>query len=320
MLLGSGLIDGRGRRNSYSDQQISEVARLLKGWIWETDRRHRFSYMSDSVLEFTGKPPAWHYGKTWEELGNKPYQDACYAKFQRLVSEHRPFGPIEFLREQDGSTLWIRTIGKPRFDADGTFSGYFGIEYNAAAEMHAVESHQGSGKIVAASVRHLQCAVDKFACAVALFDGGHRLTFANDLYYEALGLSRQRFPSGTRLHDIVAFQSRRGDFIGVKSGDLVEAKLRHVEEGKHFRIERTCRDGRKLEVYSAPLSCGGHLRTYADVTMRVEMNWRLSWAIRELQSRDRYLEHVRELATVTQTLANSGGRDQIDKGAQIGAA
>jgi PAS domain-containing protein len=51
-------------------RRLETVTDLMSGWVWETDPEHRFTYMSDSVERFTGRPASWHYGRTREQLGN----------------------------------------------------------------------------------------------------------------------------------------------------------------------------------------------------------------------------------------------------------
>ena len=103
------------------EQYLSTATQLLRGWLWETDAEHRITFMSDSVAEFAGKPPAWHYGKTRQELGNYTSSDPDSRLLADQLAARKPLGPLEFRREQDGSTIWMRTMGLPRFGSDGRF-------------------------------------------------------------------------------------------------------------------------------------------------------------------------------------------------------
>ncbi|MGE0701792.1 MAG: PilZ domain-containing protein, partial [Hyphomicrobiaceae bacterium] len=40
-----------------------------------------------------------------------------------------PFGPIDFVRFDKGQPFFMRTSGKPQFDAEGNFTGYVGVAY-----------------------------------------------------------------------------------------------------------------------------------------------------------------------------------------------
>ena len=81
--------------------QMEAAMLLLRGWVWETDEEYRFTYMSDSVVSFTGRPPEWHYGHTREELGNCVVSAEEAELARRQLAECDPFGPFEYQRRQD---------------------------------------------------------------------------------------------------------------------------------------------------------------------------------------------------------------------------
>ncbi|MGE3918156.1 MAG: PilZ domain-containing protein, partial [Hyphomicrobiaceae bacterium] len=110
------------------------VTGILGGWVWETDAEHRFVYMSPSVERYAGKPPEWHYGKTRQELGNTSVSTADGCPWTEQLAAREPFGPVDFIRYQDGHALWMRTMGEPQFDADGAFTGYIGIAFELPGE------------------------------------------------------------------------------------------------------------------------------------------------------------------------------------------
>ncbi len=118
-------------------RRLSTVTEILRGWIWETDAEHRFTYMSDSVEHFAGRPPEWHYGKTRQDLGNLNAINAEHQKLLQQLENHETFGPIEFVRNQNGQQLWMRTIGQPQFDSVGRFLGYCGIAFDITSEVDA---------------------------------------------------------------------------------------------------------------------------------------------------------------------------------------
>ena len=122
-------------------QRLAALTEILKGWIWETDTQHRFTFLSDSVTRCTGRPPEWHYGKTRQELGNLNGDAAQHETYLRQLDARAQFGPIDFVRYQDGLQLWMRTIGLPQFDADGNFTGYCGLAFEVTAE---IERRQGN--------------------------------------------------------------------------------------------------------------------------------------------------------------------------------
>jgi PAS domain-containing protein len=79
-------------------RRLDAVTAILRGWIWETDAEHRFTFMSESVTRFSGHSPEWHYGKTRQQLGNLCPNNAEHQKFIRQLEMHEMFGPADFVR------------------------------------------------------------------------------------------------------------------------------------------------------------------------------------------------------------------------------
>ena len=127
--------------NAREMQRLTALTEILRGWIWETDTEHRFTYLSESVTKYVGRSPEWHYGKTRQELGNLHPDNADHQHYLRQLDAREKFGPIDFVRYQNGLQLWMRTIGLPQFDAEGRFTGYFGLAFEVTAE---IESRQGN--------------------------------------------------------------------------------------------------------------------------------------------------------------------------------
>ena len=125
-------------------RRLETATEILRGWIWETDAEHRFTYLSDSVARFAGRPPEWHYGKTRQDLGNLNPSNAEHQHYIRQLETKSMFGPIEFVRYQNGVQLWMRTVGMPQFDAEGRFTGYCGLAFDVSDE---VEARQGNRRV-----------------------------------------------------------------------------------------------------------------------------------------------------------------------------
>lgn len=121
--------------NARELQRLATLTEIMHGWIWETDAKHRFTYLSDSVARFAGRPPEWHYGKTRHELGNLNLDDAQQQTYMRQIDAHEKLGPFDFVRYQNGQQMRMRTIGLPQFDADGHFAGYCGVAFEVTGDL-----------------------------------------------------------------------------------------------------------------------------------------------------------------------------------------
>ncbi|MEZ5818575.1 MAG: PilZ domain-containing protein [Hyphomicrobiaceae bacterium] len=118
----------------YLRRRLDTVTTILGGWIWETDRQHRFTYMSPSVERFAGRPPEWHYGKTRQDLGNMGLRTIDGKSWVDQLEQHAVFGPVDFVRYQANRTFVLRTIGHPQFDARGEFTGYCGVAFELPSD------------------------------------------------------------------------------------------------------------------------------------------------------------------------------------------
>lgn len=121
--------------NARELQRLTILTQILRGWIWETDVEHRFTYLSDSVARYAGRPPEWHYGKTRQELGNLNLDEAQRQIYMRQIDAREKLAPFDFVRYQNGQQMGMRTIGLPQFDADGHFTGYCGVAFEVTGEI-----------------------------------------------------------------------------------------------------------------------------------------------------------------------------------------
>lgn len=202
-------------------QRLAAVAEILRGWIWETDVDHRFTYVSDSATRFAGQSPEWHYGKTRQDLGHLNADNPQHQKFLRQLDAREKFGPLDFVRFQSGIQLWMRTIGLPQHDADDRFVGYCGVAFEVTAE---IESRQGNRRLeprrrVARTATIAdQAALTPVPCVILdVSNSGARL----DVPASATVPHRFKLmidaDASERICDVVW---RRGNAIGVRFADL----------------------------------------------------------------------------------------------------
>lgn len=113
----------------------------------------------------------------------------------------------------------------------------------------------------------LQTTLDTMDQGIFMADTEGRLKVYNRRTLELLDLPPEVMSGAPTVHDILAFQRRRGDF------DAMPADERHklgpaVEDGKLSIYEREGPNHTVLEVRTAPIVGGGAVRTYTDVTAR----------------------------------------------------
>lgn len=125
---GAGGIEPVCHGRALDARSLASLLECDADWIWETDARHRISYLSDSYFDVTGIDPARVVGRSLEQLLNSPQHGGdALVHFDHLQAR-QPFRGFT-CEVKDGRTrsIWVSLSGFPRFDAAGTFQGYLGV-------------------------------------------------------------------------------------------------------------------------------------------------------------------------------------------------
>ncbi|WP_322890543.1 MULTISPECIES: putative bifunctional diguanylate cyclase/phosphodiesterase [unclassified Yoonia] len=137
-------------------RNLEDFAGIASDWFWETDHAHRFTYFSTRMEEVTRLRTADLLGRDRVALAAKATSAAWQSHLDDLAA-HRPFRDFEYevIRPSDGSVLWLRTAGVPRFDADGTFIGYRGTGHDITREKLTIMQLEQSNAALAVRNREL---------------------------------------------------------------------------------------------------------------------------------------------------------------------
>lgn len=125
-------IVGLSRRIKDSEERFRDFAESSADWLWETDKEHRFSFISDegNVHTSTGFRREHIIGKKRADFVDMDVErfPEKWRKHQADIDAHRPFKGLEYpIALPDGSVREFSVRGNPVFDADGVFNGYRGV-------------------------------------------------------------------------------------------------------------------------------------------------------------------------------------------------
>ncbi len=241
------------------DRRMQDFAATGRGWFWETDAELRFTYMSDSVLDVSGLPPEWHYGKTRAEIGSpaSPGAEEWTAHLAAL-DRREPFNDFVYAREGPDGTRWLRTSGLPFYDPTGDFAGYRGTATDVTAEILAQNHSQ-----------QLVAAIETLDELFALWDPDDRLLVCNRRFRELNTDVAETIAPGTTFADYL----RAGiaadlfpDAVADPDGWFADRMARHRDPGVPFEQRR--RDGRWLQISEQRLPNGSIATISADITDR----------------------------------------------------
>ena len=111
----------------HNEERFRAFAVTSSDWFWETDRNHRFSYVSEGVNAF-GIDVSEMIGRSREEIaaasGNNTVKwDDHFAVLER----HEPFRDFVYTWKNNAGGQGAASVsGDPFFDPDGRFLGYRG--------------------------------------------------------------------------------------------------------------------------------------------------------------------------------------------------
>ena len=130
-----------------SRRRFEDFAETTADWFWETDEELRFTYVSKNVEHALGIPAELHYGKTHENIIDPEIDLDLWTEHLDTLVARKPFRDFTFCRRgADAEQRWVRTSGKPVYDADGAFRGYHGTGTDVTTSVRREVALQESEK------------------------------------------------------------------------------------------------------------------------------------------------------------------------------
>ena len=240
-------------------QRVDDFAEVMGGWFWETDAQNRFTYFSPSVFDITGVPPEWHYGKTRRDIGHpKTVSADAWQRHLDTIERRLPFSDFVFQRTGPDGIKWMRTSGKPVFDADGTFKGYRGTATDATAEIEAQNR-----------ASRLSYAIENLEEFFVLWDPSDRLITCNAQFREINAKVAHTTVPGTHFDDHIRAALKAGLYPGARGREedwFEKRKKQHRNPNGSFELER--QDGRWILLSEQKLPDGSIATISTDITER----------------------------------------------------
>jgi PAS domain S-box-containing protein len=126
-----------------SEQRFRDYAETASDWFWETGPDHRVTHVSDH-LNAVGIVPSRLTGVfRWDIATDIESEPEKWRLHRAMHDAHRPFRDFVYsTASENGSPVYVRSSGKPFFDASGTFLGYRGTGTDITATIRADHAEQ----------------------------------------------------------------------------------------------------------------------------------------------------------------------------------
>ncbi len=130
-----------------SEHRFRDYAETASDWFWETGPDHRVTRISDP-LNAVGIAPSRVTGVArWDiatDVGSEPEK---WQRHRAMHDAHQPFRDFVYSTvSESGSPVYVRSSGKPFFDASGNFLGYRGTGTDITATIRADHAEQALHK------------------------------------------------------------------------------------------------------------------------------------------------------------------------------
>ena len=209
-----------------SERRFRDFAEVASDWLWETDRDHRFTYVSERFREAAGIAPEMRIGKRRRDIDLTVTNQEQWTRHLADLDAHRPFKNLTYdYRDLSGRIRHVRVSGKPVFTPRGEFLGYRGTGTDITAEVEAIR------EAVRAHQR-LADALENIPAAFSVFDSAERIEIVNEKMLQMYpGNPLLRTPGVTR-EEIVRWSLEHGELIPGESGpeSWLEMRLRQFRD------------------------------------------------------------------------------------------
>jgi PAS domain S-box-containing protein len=130
-----------------SEQRFRDYAETASDWLWETGPDHRITRISEHI-NVVGFNSSRLPGITrWEVASDLETEPEKWRRHRETLDAHWPFRDFVYgIINESGSQVYVRTSGKPVFDAEGRFLGYRGTGNDVTASIRADQAEEALRK------------------------------------------------------------------------------------------------------------------------------------------------------------------------------
>jgi PAS domain S-box-containing protein len=130
-----------------SEQRFRDYAETASDWLWETGPDHRVTHLSEHASTADIPAPAATGDLRWEIASDFESEPEKWRQHREKLEAHLPFRDLVYRTDNRmGYPIYVRTSGKPVFDATGQFLGYRGVSTDITASIRADQAERALRK------------------------------------------------------------------------------------------------------------------------------------------------------------------------------
>ena len=243
-----------------SEVRFRALTELTSDWYWEQDAQFRFIHMSDGLPTNSRLRLNDYKGATRWELPHAGVSDLQWASHRAALAAHQTFHEFEMQRPtRDGGWVWVSVSGVPIVDAQGEFTGYWGVGRD-------ITSRKISEQQLRESQNQYQELVEWAPLGLSVHQNG-RIVYINPAAMRMWGAATTSELLGTRVQSRFHPQSLESEGERMQA-ILLKGLHASVRQSKYLRL-----DGRAIDVetQAMPISFGGApavLISFQDISAR----------------------------------------------------
>lgn len=246
----------------HSEKRFRALAEMSEDWFWEQDSESRFVNITGTSERGTGKMPLTLdeiKGRTRWELAPSGLTPAQWEAHRAQLAAREPFELEYRMLDGEGNEHWSKVFGRPNYDEDGVFLGYYGTAHDVTASKQAEAEMARKTKV-------LQATLENISQGISVVDDDLHMTALNSRFCQILGFPEEMARSGASFETFVRYNVEHGEYGPCDADAKVREMVERARAMQPHRFKRTRPNGAVIEVVGNPLPGGGFVTTYTDVT------------------------------------------------------
>jgi PAS domain S-box-containing protein len=124
--------------------------------LWTARVDTTLDYLNHNCVEFTGLPIEKLLNEGWLDVVHPEDRDPCIGIYRPAIEARAPFTFEYRVRRADGAYRWLLASGVPKYEPDGSYSGYVGCDVDITERRNAEDLTRESRAALEVSHREVQ--------------------------------------------------------------------------------------------------------------------------------------------------------------------